>query len=551
MIRLDEMYSKMRLDRIYAPVLLIFAVATLYGQFLWSPIQFDDRYFFMVDSSGGMPISVFHYSMFQLRSLPYATLAWTTELFGLDLINFRVGNLLLHAAVALSLFYFLKTIFSELCGNQFKESLSPSSTAFFAALIFAVHPVASYAAGYLVQRSIVMATLFSLLSMLFYMHGSIRKKPLLVWGCVPLYFLAVFSKEHAIMLPFVLLALTMLLHENWQLKLKQRWGVFAALITIAIFVIWVKKNILGVVYEQEAQHMLQQFEGSDLAYPLSVITQSWLFFKYAALWLLPNPSWLSIDMRESFAHSLSSIYLIAAVGFLGWGGGAFWLLRKRGMVGLLGFGLLFPWLMFITEFSSVRIQEPFVLYRSYLWAVGAFCVFPYIVHRLNMRMATVILLAIALVMFPISMERLLTLSNSVMLWRDAQKLVKGRDDLLGADRIYYNSGTELLRIDRPNEAIPDLQQAVRLNDQNWEAYWNLGVAYSKTDNWSRAVDAFSKCVELNPDKPHWKFYHGRAIAFEKMGQLQRAQEDYRRACQLGKRGCEKLTGGDVNLSKKN
>lgn len=526
--------------RSYAPWLLVFAVAALYGQFLWNPIQFDDRYFFMLDNVGNMPISVFHYSMFQFRSLPYATLAWTNNLFGLDLINFRIGNLLLHAATVLALFYFLEAIFNAVYGSHSKESLSPRFAAFFAALLFALHPIATYAAGYLVQRSIVMATLFSLLSMLCYVHGSVRKKSLLLWASVPFYYLAVFSKEHAIMLPFVLLALTPLLHDDWRLKLKQRWGIFVALVVIALFVFWTSKNMIGTAYEQAAPEMLQQFD-SKFPYLLSVLTQSWLFFKYAVLWVMPNPAWLSIDMREPFAGSIFSVYLIAAVCFLGWGVGAVWLLLKRGRAGLVGFAMLFPWLMFFTEFTAVRIQESFVLYRSYLWVVGAFCFLPIIFNRVNPRMAAVVLSIIALAMFPVSMERLMTLSNSVLLWSDAEKLVKDRTDLPGVDRIYYNRGTEYIKVDALDKAISDLKQAIALNGHYVEAaYWNLGVAYSKKEDWAKAIATFSKCVEIAEKTPHWKYFHGRAIAFEKLGSTQNAQDDYRKACVLGNRGCEKL-----------
>lgn len=527
--------------------ILLAVVTVLYGQFLLNPLQFDDRDFFLLDNLGNMPVSVFHFSFFEVRSLPYATLAWTKDLFGLNLIYFRAGNLLLHAAVVLALFFFLEKLFVAIYGERVENVLSPRLAAFFAALLFALHPVATYAAGYLVQRSIVMATLFGLLAMLAYVHGSVQRRPLWLWTSVPFYYLAVFSKEHAIMLPFALLALTMLLHGDWRVQLKQRWGVFAALVTISLFVLLVKRGLLGSVYEPNATEMLMQYD-SQSAYPLSVITQSWLFFKYAFLWIFPNPAWMSIDMREPFARSLFSPYLASAVGFVAWGGGAFWLLLKRGRVGLAGFALLFPWLMFFTEFSSVRIQEPFVLYRSYLWAVGAFCLLPVVFSQLNVRIASLILALIALAMMPISMERLMTFSNPILLWDDAEKLVKGRGDLPGVERIYYNRGTELLKIDFADQAILDLKQAIVLRPGFGEAYANLAHAYFKKGEWSDSVSAYSKAIEIFLKKglpPQWKYFKGRAMAYEKMGEMKKAQADYRVTCLLANKGCEKLPGGSL------
>jgi len=523
-------------------ILLLAAVAALYGQFLWNPILFDDKPFFMLDNYGNQPVSRFHFTLFELRSLPYATLAWTKNWFGLDLIGFRVGNLLLHAAVVLVLFFFLEKTFAVSYTPCDKAVLSPQLAAFFGALLFALHPVATYAAGYLVQRTIIMATLFSLLAMLSYLHGSIRQKSAWLWLSVPFYYLAVFSKEHAIMLPFVLLALTMLLHSDWPAKLKQRWSIFAVLGAIAIFVLLAKKGILGSLYELNALEMLRQND-SEMPYPLSIITQTWLFFKYLGLWLLPNPAWMSVDMREPFARSLLSPYLLAATCYVAWGIGAIWLLLKRGRMGLLGFALLYPWLMFFTEFSTVRIQEVFVLYRSYLWAVGGFCLLPVIFSRLNARISIVILISSALAMMPISMDRLMIFSHSVLLWEDAARLLNRHDELPGAYRIYYNLGTELLKIDELDKGIANLKHSSALGKDFAEAHGNLGAGYFKKGNWQTAIVEFSSAIEMAQKSgiaPHTRFIYGRAQAFEKIGNIQKALADYQESCRLANRGCEKI-----------
>jgi hypothetical protein len=521
-------------------LLLVALITVLYGQFLWNPIVFDDMYFFLQDDQGNQPVSRYHFELLQLRSLPYATLAWTKAWFGLDLINFRVGNLLLHAAVVLSLFGFLARLFSVVLDDSRPETTSPQWIAFFAALLFAMHPVSTYAVGYLVQRTIVMATLFSLLALVVYVKGSTQQKPMWLWLSVPLYYLAVFSKEHAIMLPAVLVALTVLLHDDWQVKLKQRWGIWLALLVIAIIVVLSRKGLLGSVYEINAPEMLLE---TKLAYPLSVLTQAWLFFKYMFLWVVPNPAWMSIDMREPFAPAIFSRYLVAAVFFLAWGIGAIWLLLKRGLPGLAGFALLFPWLMFMTEFSSVRIQEVFVLYRSYLWVPGIFCLLPVMFYRLKGRSTVLLLAVIVLTMFPLSMDRLMTLSHPVLLWDDAEKLVKERLSLPGVDRIYYNRGTQLIHINKADAAIVDLKQAIALSPDFVEAHGNLGAAYIKNSDWQNAVTAFSQAIEIARRKGKTispRYFHGRAQALEALGELEKSQADYRESCRLGKRACDKV-----------
>jgi len=512
-------------------LLLCIAVSILYGSFLWNPLVFDD-----------IPERDGSFSPFSLRSLPYATLEWGMALFDREVVFFRIESLGLHAAVAVALYFFLKALFERLAPARSASSLSYASLAFFAALLFALHPVGVYAAGYLVQRTIVMATLFSLLAMLAWIQGMGRPSTRWLWASVFFYYLAVLSKEHAIMLPAALLALTVLMHADWLELLKKRWRVLLALLAISIWVVMAKKGLLGTVYEIYAPDMLVETDAS-LNHPLSVLTQSWLFFKYALLWLFPNPNWMSVDMREPFATSLWSGYLAAFCAFLAWGALAVWLLFKRGRLGLLGFALLFPWLMFLPEFSTVRIQEAFVLYRSYLWAVGACAVLPLLLDRLDKNMAGIVLGAIALAMMPISMDRLASFAHPLILWDDAAKLVQAKPDLPGVYRIYYNRGSERLKVDDYDGAIEDFKLSLTLQPDWVFSHNNLGVAYGKKWEWALSVDAFSEAISIAQRKQmgfNPAPYLGRAISYTQMGQTDLARKDYELTCRLAKKGCDKL-----------
>lgn len=523
-------------------MILVVAVGALYGQFLSNPLVLDDIPFFVMDGRGDQPVNGYHYTLFELRSLPYATLAWSKAAFGLSLSHFRIENLLLHAAVVLALFFVLKHLFESVLHDGDTSGLSPRAAAFFAALLFALHPVATYAVGYLVQRTILMATLFGLLAMLAYLHGSQRQKPLWLWVSVVLYFLAVFSKEHIIMLPAVLFALTVLTQPDWRSWLRRNWGIFAAFAAVAAMVLMARKGIYGSVYEPSAAMMLVDVE-SDMAYPLSILTQSWLFFKYAVLWLLPNPDWMAIDMREPFASSLWSSYLLAFAAFIGWGAGAVWLLLKRGRFGLLGFAMLFPWLLFMTEFSTVRIQEPFVLYRSYLWAVLGSCLLPVLFVGLRQKMAYALAGLIAATLFVISMDRMGSMSHPILLWNDAAKLVEGRNDLHGLDRIYNNRGVALLKEQRYSAALADFKHALELTPALPSAYTNIGAIYLETGQSQKAVEAFTQAIDIlnqseriYDDRP----FYGRAIAHERLGDMNKARKDYEVSCKIAYKGCNKL-----------
>ena len=527
-------------------LLLVVLVSALYGQFLWNPTVFDDSPLFLLDDDGHPNVLRYaaSFSPLTLRSLPYATLAWTAQLFGFDLIGFRIGNLVLHAATVLALFFFLRLLFNVVLPKDtvHKGGLNPCWVAFFAALLFGLHPVAVYGVGYLVQRTIVMATLFSLLAMSAYVRGCMQQKQSWLWASVFFYYLAVYSKEHAIMLPAVMLALTVLVRQDWAVRLKQTWSIFAAYAVIAILVVFARKGILGGIYEINAPEMLQDINPEN-AYLFSVLTQSWLFFKYWSLWIFPNPEWMSVDMREPFAKSFFSSYLLMFAAFLFYGIAAIYLLLKRSMLGLFGFAMLFPWLMFMTELSTVRIQEPFVLYRSYLWSVGGFALLPLIFRKITARGAMLMLAIIAAFLFPISMERLSTFSHPILLWDDAEKLVRDRTNLPGVFRIYYNRGTRYLHINQYDNAIGDLKRSLELYPTQPSAYSNLGFAYFKKGKLEDAERFFSIAILLNEnsdDPPAPRYYYGRALVYEAQNNWIAASNDYKISCKLAGKGCEKI-----------
>lgn len=333
------------------------------------------------------------------------------------------------------------------------------------------------------------------------------------------------------MLPVVLLALTVLLHQDWPARIRKHWAVFAAYAAIAIFVLLAKKGVLGSVYEINAPDMLEKIDGGEHSYLLSILTQSGLYFKYLLLWLIPDPAWMSVDMREPFAGSLLTPYWLGFFGYIGYGALAIALLFRRGMAGLVGFVMLFPWLMFATEFSTVRIQESFVLYRSYLWMPMILVLVPLALFKMRMKYALVALSLIAVLMFPLAWNRLTTFSHPLLLWDDAAKLVEGKPYLPGMERIYHNRAIELSKTKLKQEAIADYTTAIRMKPNYSYAYNDRGAAYASLGQYAEALNDFNEAIRLKPD--YGLPYIGRGLMLEKAGRYEDAKKSFDMACQLG------------------
>ena len=518
---------------------LCLPVISLYGQFLWNPVVFDDIYFF----DGSVHDQYLNnFFSFDLRWLPYATFEWTHAVLGLDLVWYRLANLGFNLAVTLTLFVFLRRLFSLVIPLNSEETmnLSVNGLAFFAALLFSVHPVSVYATGYLVQRSTLMATLFVLLTWCFFLEGILKKNYSWLMASALAYFLAVLSKEHAIMAPAVTVALLVLVDKSTiRERFKFLWLIYILYFLIASFVVLQIKrsHILGQAYEPVAANLMSLLGpdfNPDLAYPLSILTQCSLFFKYLMVWLAPSPAWMSVDMPQNFALSLWSWpEVLGLLGFIVYPIIAIRLLFKKGVNGLLGFALLCPWLLFATELSTVRIQESFVLYRSYLWMAGAFAALPFLCQKLSAKQTVITLCFMILFMMALSWLRLTTFSHPLLLWDDAARLVENKvKQPIGVDRIFYNRGTELIKVKHYKEALSDFDKVISLKGYHaGYAYHNRGVVYYDTKQYLLALNDFNTAIQMVPNNP--KHYLGKARAMEALNDKTGARLAYQKACEAG------------------
>ena len=509
---------------------LFAAVCALYLPFLGNPFVFDDVPLlsgdFLADyvqAPHGLVLRWFH----------FASMGWTREIFS-DLFPhpFRLGNLLLHAANVIVLFHVLRQLLGAVPHEQSRSSYIVWG-AWLGALMFAVHPVAVYAAGYLVQRSILMATLFALLMQWAYLRALLSGRAKWLLLAVLAYFIACFSKEHSVMMPAVLAAMTLMLRKenllSWR-ALAATWGAFFA---VAVLVLLVTKGVLGAAYEPMASEGFAQqnivASGADL-HLLSIVTQAGLFFKYLLLWILPIPAWMSVDMREPFVSSLGAWQgWLGAAGFALYGLVALRLLWSGGARGLAGLALLYPWLLFAVEFSSVRVQEPFVLYRSYLWMPGLMLLIPLLLMRFPQRRTLLLLGCAAVLLVPLAANRLWVFGDNYRLWNDAALLLKD-EHIAGADRIYYNRGQALLGQQKWQEAVLDFERTAAISPQLAPVHYMLGVAYSNAGRHPEALQQFDATLAIAPDDA--QAYFAKGWELKRLGRDKEAMLQMQQSCKL-------------------
>ncbi len=505
-------------------------VCLVYLPFLGSPLVFDDLPFFF----GGAAAQYAHSGFdFTLRWLPYASLGWTEMLFSNVVTHFfHLGNLLLHAANVILLFYLLRLLTDTVTGRH-ENSSAVIWGAWFGALIFALHPVAVYATGYVVQRSILMATCFALITQLAYLRGLLSGKSGWLALAVVAYFLAVISKEHSVLTLALLAAQTILLRGNMRPARPALWLTWGAFIAVGLLIVMRARGVFGTPYEAMAASLFEQqglVESTPVLHLLSVLTQAGLFFKYLLLWLLPNPAWMSVDMREAFVSSLTSWQAwLGAAGFVAYGVFGIWLLLRPRWAGLAGLAMLYPWLQFVLEFSSIRVQEPLVLYRSYLWMPGLLLFIPLLLLKWPGRRAMFALGLAALLLAPLAVNRLWVFADTYRLWNDAALLLSD-ERVAGADRIFYNRGQAAAGSGQLEAAIADFQKAAELSPQYAPVRFELGWAYARTGRNQEAMVQFDAAIADDP--LYANAYYGKGMLLKMRHEDKQAAEYMEKSCEL-------------------
>jgi len=248
--------------------------------------------------------------------------------------GFRLTNLGLHAINGFLLFL--------LCTNLAGEGLVPLA----AMLIYLIHPVHTEAVTSIVGRSDLFAAGFFMAAWLLFRQGKT------LWPAV-LFFMAMLSKENAIVLPAILLL------DAWLSKKDISWKRFSAIAAVAFAYLALRFSVLGSL----GIPLSAQYMAGHLSYAVRLMTSGRVFIQYLRLIFFPVDVAGDYDFNAiPLAHfsdwdAWLGLLLIAAIL-------AFALLyRNRNWI--VSFGILFAVVVFVPSSNwimpiSVLMAERFL-----------------------------------------------------------------------------------------------------------------------------------------------------------------------------------------------
>jgi len=538
---------------IFAGVIAALA-GIVYLPFLGNPLVFDDLVFFSGAGFADYASTPFSGS---LRNLPYFSLAFTQIMWGqfppwYHAEIHRIGNLALHIACALVLY---KLLYDLLRATEATPGVgSPQETrahahglAFIGAAFFVIHPVAVYGAAYLVQRTIILATLFSLLSIIYFVRGLAHGNRTDALIAALFYTLAVFSKEHSVLLPLAAVMAIPLLAKNIRSTMRYAAVYLLACLPAAVTAVALLRWLIGKAYEPHFAELVAEQAGiPDLGiasgpWLVSAITQSGLFFRYLAAWLMPDTAAMSIDIRIDFLQGWSPGWiLLKLVAFGAFGALGLTLLFKRGKTGLAGFGLLYFLILFIVEFSTARFQEPFVLYRSYLWAPGILIACIAALSGFSRKVALAVFIAACPVLLYQAHDRLQTFSSNLALWADAAAAEKlPSAPVPWGWRPLFNLAREQTHAGQARQAIETINHCLSRYTGSSRCYFARGAIHNYFREYEKALPDLDRALAIYPDFA--VAHYQRGLALEKLGRLDEARAEYRKSFRRGYFGASRTS----------
>ena len=390
-------------------------------------------------------------------------------------------NILIHSANSILVYWIVNRLFSSCV------------LGLFAGLFFSLHPIQSEAVAVMSYRADIVAAFFVLYSFYFWVKfqegGYLRKKYL--GGALAMYFFAVFSKESAVMLPFVILFFDQLLAVP-QLSLRARCKYYIGFVSILIFYLY-----LYFIVFPNSSLSLHWLGGSFIDHCL-IMGRIWYGYLINSLlpWtvkLIPGAYCPPAPMLISLVTAkigIALIIFIASVLLL-------WRNYKPVVFFLFWYGLFY-----LPVSNLIPIANPMAHRFMYLPSIGLLAGWAWVLHKAmnshflekySRHLSTMLHTAI----IAICVTCTLFLNGD---WKsDFDVGYAWVKDYPTAYRGYAILGKVYFYAGHFKEAKKYLERSIQLGDQTPSDVFNLGQCYRQLGELQEAQALLKQVIDHNPD----------------------------------------------------
>jgi tetratricopeptide (TPR) repeat protein len=457
------------------------------------------------------------------RPIAFITFALNYGFHKYDVFGYHVVNIAIHILSGFFLYLFLATTLKlPAVKSQYKQ---PDLIAFFAALIWLVHPIQTQSVTYIVQRTTSMASMFFILSLLFYAHGrraeSNRNKWLWLIASAVSWLLSLGCKQITAILPFMIFLYEWYffqdLNRQWLKKsLKYLLGIGAFF--ILIFLIYTDFS------PWEKIQSLHDYSRQEFTITQRFLTQFRVIVYYISLIFFPHPARLNLDhdfvLSQSLTNPISTLFaMLAIIGLIAL---AFYLAKKNR---LTSFCILWFFANHLIESSVLPLAIIFE-HRNYLPSMMVGLIPVALAYRyIKPDWIKIGLLSAAVLGLCVSTyQRNRVWENKITLWSDVVKKSPAKA------RPHFNLGAAFTEQKKDEQAIPQYQRALEINPHMAEPHINLGEALEREGKIKEAAEQYRAALKMDPDLPEANNNMGAILA--KQGKTEEAIQFYRKALKI-------------------
>ncbi|MBU0678615.1 MAG: tetratricopeptide repeat protein [Verrucomicrobia bacterium] len=492
-------------------VVLIAYIPAMKAGFVWDDAEhiLDNQALRSTEGLTEIWTGIHRLATMQYYPLTFSTFWAQHQLWGDDPFGYHLTNIILHAINAILLWLLLRRL--------------TVPGAWFAGLLFAVHPVHVMSVAWATELKNVLSGLFYLLALHAYfsfagVEPALQRTPRrwCFYGLAAVAFaLALLSKTATCLFPITVLLLL------WWKRGRVTSEDFTPVIPLiflgggmGMFTLWVETQLVGA-------------SGAGFSLPLieRVIIAGRSFWFYLGKLFWPHPLVFFYERWEIDASSVVSyVPPVLAVVLLV----LLWALRRRvgrgPFMAMLYFAVAAPFLVIIQVIYMMRytfVSDHWVYFASpavmaLAAAVGA---------SLLKRAGRIVRVGTAVV---------LLLGCGILTWtqagnyRDIETLYQ--DCLSKNSQCWiaaYNLGVIREEQNRLDEALELYDRAIAIKPDYFEAFNNSGTALVRTGRVDEAIDRWLRCLEIHPG--HGKALYNLAGAYLHYGRTSEAIECYKSA----------------------
>lgn len=426
-------------------------------------------------------------------------------------LGYHAVNFIIHLLSAFFLFTAIKQLFKTPRLKIINLTQNRIYTiAFFAALLWALHPVHVEAVTYIVQRMASMMAMFYILGItcfLYAKNNNIRRKKVLGYtGCALAFACALLSKENAPTFPLALLVIHWVFYMQGSFAnvKKKTWMLLAGcgiiiVIIIAGFAIW--------AWQFSNYNYAQHFQNEYFNSWERLLTQTRVIVMYLYQIFYPVPSQFQIEyyvpISISLVNPLSTLFASIFIVFL-----IVLAFVKTAKWPLTSFAILFFFAVHSAE-SSVWILEMAFEYRNYIPSM--FIALPIVYGFMRLidycknKHAGWRRALIAVGMAIIILIGFSTFLRNFVWHSEPNLYLSAIRHNPNVTRSYVNYGDFLMRQSRPHEALGYFEKALATAnfnryDEEIDAHFNLANAYLGMEEYAKAIAKTQQNLKNYPEK---------------------------------------------------